>query len=1301
MNGRRRSIEGTGTLARNRTRISPGLESLERRLVLSTTYTVTTLADLPTAGQTTLRQAIAAADADGNTNATSPDVINFAVTGAIALNSVLPAITGALAIEGPGASSLTLGLASTATNVSVATLSVAAGADTSVSGLTITGPDAEAILLGSGSSLAAQGVTFEHFGLAANDMTPPAGILGNQGGGSISVEGCTFTNGFATSIYDIGFKSLTVAGSTFSGNDGPGEGGAIEVAAGATGQGGGFSIADSLFSNNFAFNAGAIALSNGASGSIVDSTFTANQSNGYGGAIALKQFGPDFQLTSSLTLADSTVVGNTSGGSGLTVPNSGGGVYADPGDHLVLVDTIVAQNSRNGTTDDVDASVDPTSAFNLIGDGNGLTGAINGSSGNLVGTDASPINPMLGPLQNNSGPTLTMAPLTSSLAVDRGGPSPTTDAANPTDQRGLPRVVDQASVLDPIGGDGRDIGAVELQGPIVPTVLTVNTTADANPPTGTLSLRQAIEAADGLILLTTLPSSQIRQGDPNVFVIDLAVTGTIAIGSALPTLAAPGEVDLDGPGASSLTILGDGQAGLPVLQVGQFDRTSVANLTIDGDEGSGAVGILVGAGAIVSTASDIFQHIILPTGQGINGGIVALAGGSSVAVEQCTFTNLLVNGVVNEGGTLSVDESSFVNDLGATLPGGGVFSSALPSGAGGPVSITRSLFENNTSSTRGGAVALFGGSVATIADSTFSGNFASIGGGIDVQTAVPGGLTAATSVSVLRSTITGNGVVGGSSGGGLFASQVAVTVVDSIITGNTDNNGTEDDVAAMFTSASSNDLLGVGTGATGLTNGQNGIRFGDAANPLNPMLGPLQNNGGPTPTFAPLPGSPALDAGSGTSDPGTDQRGVVRGQVIDIGAYQATASTLRVFYPSPGTAGQGQAFAVEAVDSLGQLSYDDRDTLTFTSTDPNALIPSGTLTNGFGGFVATFKTAGLQSLTATDASTGLSGTQSGILIQAGPATSGKATSGTPQSAVVGTAFATPLGVEVLDSLGNPVAGVSVTFTVLPGSEASATFGGGSTTVTVATNAQGIASATGLVAGSVAGSFNVSASTNEGTLPLATFNLTASAASVITVASTATLQALQADTTGLVTLATFADPNLASFPIAGYSATINWGDGSGPLPATVEVVNGQLAVLGSHSFLSVGTFTPVVTLTHGLTGRSATADASIAVKPDITSTLSIRHGGLLYNFATGLYTAQLTITNSGRAPLVGPIELVVAGLPSTITLTNAAGTTGGGQPDVMISLASPIAVGGSIVVPLVFKDPARLLFDYTLRAYSLS
>ncbi len=110
--------------------------------------------------------------------------------------------------------------------------------------------------------------------------------------------------------------------------------------------------------------------------------------------------------------------------------------------------------------------------------------------------------------------------------------------------------------------------------------------------------------------------------------------------------------------------------------------------------------------------------------------------------------------------------------------------------------------------------------------------------------------------------------------------------------------------------------------------------------------------------------------------------------------------------------------------------------------------------------------------------------------QAGPPASIAATAGTPQSAPVTTAFATALQATVKDSGGNLVSGASVTFTS-PASGASGTFTGGTnggTTITVTTNASGVATAPVFTANAAGGSYNVTAAVT-GVSATAAFALT--------------------------------------------------------------------------------------------------------------------------------------------------------------------------------------------------------------------
>ena len=147
-------------------------------------------------------------------------------------------------------------------------------------------------------------------------------------------------------------------------------------------------------------------------------------------------------------------------------------------------------------------------------------------------------------------------------------------------------------------------------------------------------------------------------------------------------------------------------------------------------------------------------------------------------------------------------------------------------------------------------------------------------------------------------------------GGGLYFNYSSNTTVgNTIIDGNT--AGTSPDVDGRiiggdgdFTS-NGNNLIGETDGSSGWVSSD---LTGTVATPLDPMLGPLANNGGPTQTMALLPGSPAIDAGNNALIPSgvtTDQRGtddprIVNG-TVDIGAFESSGFTIAV------TSGSGQA----------------------------------------------------------------------------------------------------------------------------------------------------------------------------------------------------------------------------------------------------------------------------------------------------------------------------------------------------------------------------------------------------------
>lgn len=136
-----------------------------------------------------------------------------------------------------------------------------------------------------------------------------------------------------------------------------------------------------------------------------------------------------------VTISNSTLSGNGAA--------RGGGIFGG----VTLQNSIVANNLAGGNCSRTESS----RGYNLSSD----------KTCNFSGPgDLNNTNPNLGPLQNNGGPTQTMALLEGSPAIDAGNPSGCTDAQGnllKTDQRGMPRP-------DPKETSGCDMGAYESQG---------------------------------------------------------------------------------------------------------------------------------------------------------------------------------------------------------------------------------------------------------------------------------------------------------------------------------------------------------------------------------------------------------------------------------------------------------------------------------------------------------------------------------------------------------------------------------------------------------------------------------------------------------------------------------------------------------------------------------------------------------------------------------------------------------------------------------------------------------------------
>ncbi len=230
-------------------------------------------------------------------------------------------------------------------------------------------------------------------------------------------------------------------------------------------------------------------------------------------------------------------------------------------------------------------------------------------------------------------------------------------------------------------------------------------------------------------------------------------------------------------------------------------------------------------------------------------------------------------GGINNDGSMTVNQSTFDHDY-AYITGGGY-------SAGGPATFTNCTFSNDTATSGGGAVNFNNQTnpLLTIIDCTFFNDSTSSGsGGAIINTAT---------LTLTDCTISGNSAA--TSGGGVFNDGGTVTLGNTIVAGNTAaTNGP--DVFGSFTSSGHN-LIGKTNGSSGWVGTD---LTGTVAQPLNAMLAPLGNYGGPTETMALLPGSPAIGAGVVVSGVTTDQRGLFRGSRVDIGAFQASWRSSRL-----------------------------------------------------------------------------------------------------------------------------------------------------------------------------------------------------------------------------------------------------------------------------------------------------------------------------------------------------------------------------------------------------------------------
>ncbi len=429
----------------------------------------------------------------------------------------------------------------------------------------------------------------------------------------------------------------------------------------------------------------------------------------------------------------------------------------------------------------------------------------------------------------------------------------------------------------------------------------VKTTADS----GADSLRAAILAADT---------------HPGADTIPIEVTGTIDLQSALPVVFDP--LSITGPGADLLEVRRSAATDFPIfIFASDANPSSLTGLTIS----NGRAGL--GAGITNVEGSLTLTRVV------VSGNEVSIEGGSNAVAEG--------GGILSEG-PLTLRETMVVGNFARARDG---TSESVAAGAGivanGRLTVERSTISDNLAEAIGGdlAYARGGGLLsgeATIELSTISGNSvrAKEGG---IQNRAQGGGFDTAGAGLTGSTLTGNSVYseGEAFGANLNSFSASATLVDNTI------------IANPVGDAESCNGFELASGGFNLDE-DSSCEFEQATDleAVDPLLGPLTNNGGPTPTHALLESSAAIDRGSAFGS-AIDQRGLTRpvdfatrsntegGDGSDIGAFELQATPLPAL---PGTrvttvAGDRQPPNTRIVSGPARVSFKRLAKFRFASTE--------------------------------------------------------------------------------------------------------------------------------------------------------------------------------------------------------------------------------------------------------------------------------------------------------------------------------------------------------------------------------
>ena len=626
-------------------------------------------------------------------------------------------------------------------------------------------------------------------------------------GANVVLNSLTLINGYQPGWNDLGgaiinYGTLALTNCTLAGNSV-----VIWGAGGAIHNQGQLALSScTLFANTGAFGG---AIDNNAVCTLKNCTFFGNSAtNGNGGAI-------ENDNHATLRILHCTFSGNNTIG-------GGGAIDGYNLSQIYITNTIIAANVGYGN--DIYNYGDSTITF---GGSNIVQGLV--SDGTVVGRSSIlAVNPLLGPLANNGGRTLSQLLQNGSPAINAGVNSAALGLAG--DQRGQSR----------LSGSAVDIGAVEMQAAesfYVPVTNIVTTVADSGPN----SLRAFVASAPFGSTITFAPN---LSGQTIVLTSgQILITNSVIIdASAL---------------ANGISI--DGNANSRIFQASGGNVT-LNSLTITNGYNSGLVN---------------------PDNQSFGGGILGLYG--NLTLNNCKLVN---NRCVS--GTAGAISGSFgLLTMNATTVSGNICDNVSAIYIQDELANINSCTISGNSGTVGDALRFAAdnyNSALSVVNSTFSGNLVTGNSGfgaaaITLQSSA--GLS--TTTGLTNCTVVGNTVVQAGMSGAIFFDPAGgtktLTLYNSIVSGNT-SGGVAADISANVTPNSSFNLIGVGGG---LVNDVNGNKVGVN----NPLVAALGNYGGNTQTMPPFAGSPAINSG-GPVPFATDERGLPRlfGSAVDIGAVE-------------------------------------------------------------------------------------------------------------------------------------------------------------------------------------------------------------------------------------------------------------------------------------------------------------------------------------------------------------------------------------------------------------------------------